>query len=314
MQSIMSSAPDVTFTIEDNRITDNHADFAGGGASILVSAEGDDASLNPQNNLTAPANAKVLFQKNLVAKNEATGGVGTFDPVGGGVFAFLLAAGEATATLDLQFNTIVDNVADEGAAGIELETFTDFDIYGGAEEGLAVLEVSNSIIANPSGTFGIGGPNPGAGTSNRDVSAIAYNDVFDHTQNYETWVNDRTGQDGNVSVDPALGAFPGYIPGTCSPTIDAGDPVVDVGLEPAPNGDRINIGHTGGTASAAISLADPSGDNAVDGIDILRLAVAFGSTPMDLRWDPLADLDGSGLVDGDDLDFITLLQFGATCQ
>ena len=110
-----------------------------------------------------------------------------------------------------------------------------------------------------------------------------------------------------------LGPFPNYIPMTCSPTIDSGDPILAVGDEPAPNGDVINMGHTGGKVTAANSLADPSGDGFVDGIDILRIATAFGSMPLDLRWDESADIDSNGLVDGDELDFITLLQFGAAC-
>jgi hypothetical protein len=223
-----------------------------------------------------------------------------------------LAAGDAIATLNLQLNTIVDNTTEAGAGGIEFESWTGRDIYSNPEEGLAVVKLQNSIVANNSG-FGFGGPFPGGNTSNRDTSTIVFNNVFGNALNYEGWVVDRTGQDGNLSVDPMLGAFPNYIPMICSPTIDAGDPALAVGDEPAPNANVINMGHTGGKSTAANSLADPSGDGFVDGIDILRIATAFGSVPLDLRWDETADIDASGMVDGDDLDFITLLQFGASC-
>ncbi len=38
-----------------------------------------------------------------------------------------------------------------------------------------------------------------------------------------------------------------------SPCIDAGDPTSPIGLEPAPNGDRINMGAYGGTSEASKS-------------------------------------------------------------
>ena len=46
-----------------------------------------------------------------------------------------------------------------------------------------------------------------------------------------------------------------------SPTVDAGDPALAVGDEPAPNGGRVNQGAYGGTADAATSppLAARSG-------------------------------------------------------
>lgn len=43
-----------------------------------------------------------------------------------------------------------------------------------------------------------------------------------------------------------------------SPTIDVGDPAADFAAEPGPNGLRINLGHTGGTAEA--SMGGPGGD------------------------------------------------------
>ena len=42
-----------------------------------------------------------------------------------------------------------------------------------------------------------------------------------------------------------------------SPAIDAGDPDCGVGLEPKPNGDRLNLGRYGGTAEASLTFEPP---------------------------------------------------------
>jgi hypothetical protein len=63
-----------------------------------------------------------------------------------------------------------------------------------------------------------------------------------------------------------------------SSCIDAGDPDSLIGEEPAPHGDRINMGAHGGTPQASMSLsadgniADFNKDGAVDSQDILMLA------------------------------------------
>jgi hypothetical protein len=63
-----------------------------------------------------------------------------------------------------------------------------------------------------------------------------------------------------------------------SSCIDAGDPDSPIGEEPAPHGDRINMGVHGGTLQASMSLstvgniADFNKDDAVDGQDVLMLA------------------------------------------
>lgn len=41
--------------------------------------------------------------------------------------------------------------------------------------------------------------------------------------------------------------------------------------------------------------------NRVDGYDLIKLSIAFGSKPGDANWNPLCDLDGSSKVDGSDL-------------
>jgi len=69
-----------------------------------------------------------------------------------------------------------------------------------------------------------------------------------------------------------------------SPCIDAGDPMSPIGLEPFPNGGRINIGAYGGTAEASksyfgepvcetIVVGDLNGDCNVDFADLEIIAL-----------------------------------------
>jgi hypothetical protein len=83
-----------------------------------------------------------------------------------------------------------------------------------------------------------------------------------------------------------------------SPCVDGGDPDSLVGEEPAPHGDRINMGAHGGTPQASMSLstdgniADFNKDGAVDSQDILMLADTW------LREDVLLaeDVNRDGIV------------------
>ena len=57
-------------------------------------------------------------------------------------------------------------------------------------------------------------------------------------------------------------------------------------------------------------MTDP--DGLIDGIDILRIATAFGSSPGDPRYDAAANMDEFPLIDGLDLAFVAS-GFGDTC-
>jgi hypothetical protein len=183
-----------------------------------------------------------------------------------------------------------------------------------------MLEIGSTIDSYNSG-FGIGGPFPGdegiftpgaasGDTANQTID-VDYCDFFGNAVNYEGWVVDRTGTDGNISTDPLLDSLT-YVPLACSPTLDAGDPLTDYSEEAKPDGGRVNMGHTGGTPAARASLGDPSGDGVVDGLDVLAVAVAFGSSFGNPRWDATADLDSNNLVDGNDLALISG-DFGESC-
>ena len=122
------------------------------------------------------------------------------------------------------------------------------------------------------------------------------------------------------SADPLLSDDLLLLPAACSPTIDAADPSLEFADEQAPNGARANMGHTGGTEAATASLADLNGDNLVDGIDVLRVSVAAGTSANDPndpddddpRFDESVDTDSSGDIDGDDLMFVGI-EFGSSC-
>jgi hypothetical protein len=307
MESITSTSPNLGMLIEENRFSGNSSKMVGGGAALHLKATGE------HDGVPAPSNATLTFRRNRVTQNAVDSAV--IDAVGGGVFAFLDASGESTATMRLDLNTVASNTLDNGneAGGIHAESFTTQDTLG-QHDGLAVLRVTNTIVANNQGG-GVGGPTPGAagvfspgGNAEFDVSGMNYDDVFGHTGgNLDTWFTAGT---GTIFGDPRLDTS--FIPQDCSPTIDAADPAVDFSLEPQPNGGRANMGHTGGTSLATRGLADLNGDGEVDGIDVVRLSVAFGSSNGQPRFDAGVDLDTNAMIDGNDL-AILAGDFGVVC-
>lgn len=306
-----SVVTDSTFEISGNRITGNSAVVSGGGASLIVSAD----ACPPGAPACAPAEAEIALRQNRISDNDSNGGAGG-NAVGGGVFVYLEAIGQATATADIELNTIARNHTDTGAGGIEVESFTDED-PGAVHEGQVVLNLNSNIVAN-NDSFGLGGPppdapgvlQPGPGNTANRVINRNYNDFFGNQTNFESGFGVLPGELGNIAVDPLLGT--NDVPQRCSPTIDAGDPAFDESDEPQPNGGLINMGHSGGTTNAVTTLADVNGDSLVDGIDVLRLAVAFGAAPGAPRFNAAADLDGDGMVDGADLAFIAA-DYGERC-
>ncbi|MBI4714703.1 MAG: hypothetical protein HY760_01940 [Nitrospirae bacterium] len=53
-----------------------------------------------------------------------------------------------------------------------------------------------------------------------------------------------------------------------------------------------------------IDLSASGSEGRVDGYDLIALELARGATPADSRWNPMADLDGNGIVDGGDLEIL----------
>jgi hypothetical protein len=75
--------------------------------------------------------------------------------------------------------------------------------------------------------------------------------------------------------DPASGTF--VADAVSSPSIDAGDPGSDFSLEPAPNGLRANLGHTGNTSEASLTPAGGAPPGATAALALAVNAPAFGT-------------------------------------
>jgi len=331
--SARSVSGNAEIRIEGNRISANDSAFFAGGVEINVSADSD-----PDDGFGAnlPAAMTVTLENNRIDGNTAFGhscNGGTNDGLGcttgvdcpggtcvpdgtaGGVFALLSPRGDATATAKIHLNTIHDNAINgpSGIGGVYVETDTTVDTA--ANEGLAVLEIDSSIVTQ-NDRIAVGGPVPGTGgifttggTANFD-NVVTYSDFFGNAAgNFDTWVvpNPTT----NLFADPLLNATT-LAPAECSPTLDTGNPAFPFAAEQAPNGGRVNMGHTGGTAQSTPSLADPNGDGIADGIDVVRFSVAFNAASNQARFDASSDFDSSGLVDGDDLTYLSA-DFGDSC-
>jgi hypothetical protein len=288
----------VSFQIVRNGIRANDATTFGGGASLKVLAD-DDPDLDGN---TLPTSASLQFENNLVAVNSAINTeVGGTPAVGGGVSLLAEAIGAQASTVVTQrFLTVVGNQSDAGAGGLEWSATSDPDTVSGP--GTVALSLSNSILQGNDG-FAVGGPILPGGTISVSIN---YNDAFENVDgDYEAQLGASTGTNGNISVDPALDFL--YAPPLCSPTVDQGDPLIDPNDEPPPNGKRVNLGHLGDTIDATRTFPDVNGDGAVDGVDVLGIAVSFNSSLIlgDPRYFIAADRDLNGLVDGVDLAYVS---------
>ena len=307
------SSTTVELNIFENDVRGNLASVAGGGIAAIGSADAD-----PQNDpaLRGRALTSTTIRNNLIAINTATDAgtnFPTMSAVGGGIFAYAEGYGGADSTtpakskMFLNFNTIAQNTADTGSGGIEMESYTELDSAG--DDASIEFEVNHSIIYDNSG-FGVGGPQPPAGgllalaggTGTFSLANVRNSLFMNAGGAYEAWIANGL---NDLFTDALLDAS--FRPSQCSNTIDAGDPLISAALEPAPNGPPgssaglVNLGHTGGTPFAVTTLADSSGDGSVDGIDLLRLSVAFASDPLDMRWAPEVDLDRDMFISGIDL-------------
>ncbi len=78
--------------------------------------------------------------------------------------------------------------------------------------------------------------------------------------------------------DPGTGGF--VVDGVLARSIDAGDPAEAVGLEPSPNGSRLNAGSYGGTAEASKAAPAPTGQIA-GAVDLSSITLTFGAVASD---------------------------------
>jgi hypothetical protein len=283
--SVRTDAAAARLDLSGNLVLANDAEVAGGGVTLYVAADTEIGDTS----LPVPASAHVTMGGDLVADNAVVG-------EGGGIAVLLQAFGEATASASIDLATIADNTTAGGGAGIELQSLTGVNVVGTPVEGEALLTVSDSIIAGNVGGFGIGGvgSNPVLGAlGTRNVHAlVSLSNIFDNASGpIEPTLTSPTPpptpppvltESGNIAVDPVFD--------TDGPDDQAGT------VDDYAHGLCRRIGHV-----STSSLADVNRDGIVDGVDILRIAVAFGAAPGAPRFLALADLDGDGLVDGDDL-------------
>jgi dockerin type I repeat protein len=287
--------------IARNSITSNDSTSFGGGASLLLFASDDPNG----DGVTSATDATMEFANNLLAENaahDATGG----EARGGGAYQYVEASGgQASATLDDGFLTVANNTTDVGEAGLAWDAVSSANSLN--TDGQTQISLTNSIVSANAGV-GVGGgviPGPGVGVD------IRYDDSLGNTGgDWDAQLGVVAGVNGILAVDPALDAF--FTPALCSPTIDAGDPATPVGQELLPNGNRVNLGHLGGTVSAIRTLPDVNGDGQVDGLDVLAIAVSFGAASGDPRFSAAADRDFDATVDGDDLSYVAAF-YGQAC-
>jgi predicted outer membrane repeat protein len=202
--------------------------------------------------------------------------------VGGGIYNY------ESNTILIQ-NTFKDNTAEFGGGIYNLSSLNmKYCLFIGnsANSGSGIDNLSNAII-NQS-TFGGNMPkdNNCITLNSRgsrlninnciirgNISAEYYSDIMINYSDIENeWLGYGT---GNINADPLFadpnngdyhlksqaGRFDQktqswVIDTVTSPCIDAGDPGSPVGSEPAPNGERINMGYYGGTSEASKSYFD----------------------------------------------------------
>jgi hypothetical protein len=269
-----------TVSVSENRILDNVAGGTGGGGGALLIARA-------RNTIgQSDTSAGIVFTDNLVAGNQSTDGYGL------GVLAQLSPCQTTTTAIDIDGSTIAGNVeGGDGTNGIEIS----FGAPSGsactssAGPGFGQLLISDSIVAN-NGSVGVGGfSNANLTVTVRDSTVFGhgdnYEDILEPSLVLENATNDNPGfPAGGAPEDPLS-----YVPDVCSP-------VHDLGTEGA--------GYWEST--------DANGDGEVDGIDLLDLAVSFGASTGDPRFDPESDLDDDGFVGADDLTAMAV-DFGQVC-
>jgi len=245
--------------------------------------------------------------------------------IGPGILVLPTATGQSYAAVIIDDSTVVDNHMIEPGfvGGVEIAAGT-FDDCNGGFHGEAEMDVNNTIVAF-NDADGIGGPPVSPlfdlTVNVRRCSVFGNGDSIpenDPDTNYEPTIFPGGVPAGNIIADPLLDGST-FVPGLCSPAYDVGscnsDPAQicfsddDCDLPTPGNGvsgcNREGAGYYGSP--------DINGDDALDGVDLLRFSSAFGTTDgVDLRYTSEADVDGDGLVDGNDLPFIAPL-FGQEC-
>jgi hypothetical protein len=241
------------------------------------------------------------------------------------------AKGDSLAQVSIETSTIAANRAQNNAAGLNggveavSVTVPDCELD---DVGRAVLVINRSIIGD-NDLFGVGGPAP---AENDLTPTVTKSFVYDNGGNGAAFQYQSTlfpgglAPAGNPTTDPLIGSAP-FQPALCSDAYRVGACSNDPGtvctadsdcMAPvAPGGD----GGGGGdecVAEGAGYLASPdiNDDQALDGVDLNRFSTGFGAmNGVHLRYNPDADLDRNGMIDGVDLSLIRPVTplFGQQC-
>jgi hypothetical protein len=328
--SNIAPADEMSLLIRRNTVTGNVADLGGGGAIVYVTGDADPEGVPPNPCLPgnqAAAVARVRFQDNLIADNTANNvdPLASGDIIGAGILALPTAFGEALAAVEVTGSTIAGNtVTNDGfVGGLEIAGFTDFDCDL-SHAGAISVQVDRTIVAQ-NDLQGIGGPPPDPGQT---VTVTRSSSFGNGGGDYEGTLFPGGTPANNFSsaVDPLLDPLT-RVPDSCSPMFNVGQCVTPAGqtcfssssLASAPPPPACGAGGCTFLGAGHIENPDVNEDNVLDGIDLVRLAAAFGAlanespTPPDARYDVETDFDRSGLVDGDDLDLLSP-DFGRVCQ
>jgi hypothetical protein len=208
--------------------------------------------------------------------------------------------------------TITQNVASWSWLVGGLET------YGGSADVNGVIIWGNTGVQQQANTAGDSASTMGMGVSSLEMESIgissAINATYSNIQMFDSeGYYDPTAVwpgEGNINRDPKFvnpfrWPYDLHLQST-SPCVNAGDPFADYSLEPAPNGNRINMGAYGGTEEATCSdilrpvPSDADADLAVNMFDFAILADNWGLEGENIK-NKGADADNNGIVDGRDL-------------
>ncbi len=255
--------------------------------------------------------------------------------IGAGVLAFPSAKGQAVARVHMATTTVVGNTmtADAFVGGVEITSATAVECCGTTQpppaacnvpgsghpfRGTSEVRIDRSIVAN-NHADGIGGPPIDRQQTDQTVivsksSAFGNGDTNSNNDpdlNYEETLFPDGPPPGNILSDPLLDPVT-FVPDLCSPVYDVGY------CSNAPSSVCITDGNCGSpnvcVAEGAGYLASPdiNDDDALDGVDVVRFSLAFGAEEGADRYNPDADIDSSGMIDGLDLPFLAPL-FGREC-
>jgi hypothetical protein len=321
---------EVSLTIRGNTITDNVADLGGAGAALRTIADADPQSAPPVcDPFTKRSVADIDFVGNLVTGNSAK----NLDPdvtgdiIGAGLLVIGEAWGDADALTRITNSTIADNVFDPCAlcgggfvGGIEMLSgefapdCEEMSVPGTGFIGTGHVYIDRSIVSSneQAGMGGIFDP-----IDNVVVTGTA--GFGNDAENYETFYIFPAGAPpGNFfeTTDPGLDpatygipfCSPAFFVGTCEADPDDVCFAPGLGDGACGGGDTCNFTGAGHQANQ-----DSNYDGATDGVDILHLAVSFGSDLGGVRFDGTTDLNRNGGTDPEDL-MLMANEFGQFCE